>query len=64
MRPHGLRHTAITRSLAIGYGVRDVQKFSRHSDIRMVEVYEDDVKDVAGAVTKAVVDDLLGDWQP
>jgi integrase len=64
VRPHGLRHTAISRALALGHGVNDVQKFSRHADVRMVQVYEDRVKDVAADVSKAVVNDLLGDWKP
>lgn len=63
VRPHGLRHMAITQSLD-GYGIRDVQKFSRHSDVRMVEVYDDNKKDVAGDITKTVLDSLMGDWEP
>jgi integrase/recombinase XerC len=56
-RPHGLRHTAITEALDITDGnVRAVQKFSRHRDVRVIERYDDNRKDLAGEIAKAIAD--------
>lgn len=38
--PHSARATAITRLLAQGVNHRDVQEFSRHASVQMVEVYD------------------------
>jgi len=38
--PHSARATAITRLLAEGVPHREVQEFSRHSSIQMVELYD------------------------
>lgn len=38
--PHSARATAITRLLASGIPHREVQEFSRHSSIQMVELYD------------------------
>ena len=38
--PHSARATAITKLLADGIPHRDVQEFSRHSSIQMVELYD------------------------
>lgn len=38
--PHSARATAITRLLDSGVSMRDVQAFSRHSSVQMVEVYD------------------------
>lgn len=38
--PHSARATAITRLLAAGIPHRQVQEFSRHSSIQMVELYD------------------------
>ncbi|WKZ56681.1 MAG: tyrosine-type recombinase/integrase [Bdellovibrionota bacterium] len=38
--PHSARATAITRLLAAGIPHREVQEFSRHSSIQMVELYD------------------------
>jgi integrase len=40
LTPHSARATAITRLLAAGIPHRQVQEFSRHSSIQMVEVYD------------------------
>jgi len=40
LTPHSARATAITRLLAAGVPHRQVQEFSRHSSIQMVEVYD------------------------
>lgn len=38
--PHSARATAITKLLADGFGHREVQEFSRHSSVQMVELYD------------------------
>lgn len=38
--PHSARATAITRLLDAGYSHREVQEFSRHASVQMVEVYD------------------------
>jgi len=54
-RPHGLRHAAITEALDLtGGNVRAVQKFSRHADVRILAVYDDNRQDLAGDVAKLV----------
>jgi integrase/recombinase XerC len=51
VRPHGLRHAAITEALdATGGNVRAVQRFSRHKDLRILCVYDDARQDLAGEV--------------
>jgi len=53
--PHGLRHAAITAALDLTNGdVRAVQRFSRHKDIRVLNVYDDCRQDLAGRVAKLV----------
>lgn len=55
--PHGLRHAAITAALDLTKGdVRAVQKFSRHRDVRVLNVYDDARRDLAGEVAKLVAD--------
>jgi integrase/recombinase XerC len=39
--PHGLRHTAITDAIQRGYCLPDVQRFSRHRDLRTLQAYYD-----------------------
>jgi len=52
VRPHGLRHAAITELLErTGGNVRKVQKFSRHRDVRVLNVYDDNRTDVAGELS-------------
>lgn len=54
-RPHGLRHAAITEALDLtGGNVRAVAKFSRHRDLRVLEVYDDSRRDLAGEVARLV----------
>ena len=54
-RPHGLRHAAITEALDLTNGnVRAVAKFSRHRDLRVLEVYDDSRRDLAGEVARLV----------
>jgi integrase/recombinase XerC len=55
VRPHGLRHAAITHALDVtGGDVRRVQKFSRHRDLRTLTVYDDNRQDIAGQVAALV----------
>jgi len=55
VRPHGLRHTAITALLDSGADVRDVQKFSRHADLNTLLTYDDNREDKFGKMA-AIVD--------
>ena len=50
VRPHGLRHAAITAALDAGKDVRVVQRFSRHKTLDMVLKYDDDRGDIAGEI--------------
>lgn len=55
VRPHGLRHSAITEALALTRGdVRAVQRFSRHRDLRVLTVYDDNREDLGGEVARLV----------
>ena len=55
IRPHGLRHSSITLALEMTNGnVRDVQKFSRHRDVRTISTYDDARTDIAGRVAAMV----------
>jgi integrase/recombinase XerC len=59
-RPHGLRHSGATRLLDLTNGdVRAVQKWTRHTDVRTVLIYDDNRRDLAGGLT-----DRLGDDSP
>jgi integrase len=53
--PHGLRHAAITEALDLtGGDVRAVQRFSRHRDVRVLNIYDDCREDLAGQVARLV----------
>lgn len=55
LRPHGLRHQAITSALESTNGdVRRVAKFSRHAKIETVLVYDDNRRDDAGTIAEQV----------
>jgi integrase/recombinase XerC len=55
MRPHGLRHAAITTALDATRGdVRAVQRFSRHAKVDTVLTYDDNRLDIGGDVAKLV----------
>ena len=55
VRPHGLRHAAITAALDLTNGdVRSAAKFSRHADVRTLTLYDDARQDLAGAVAARV----------
>ena len=52
LTPHKLRHSAITAALdATGGDVRKVQRLSRHSDLRTLQIYDDNRSDFQGEVT-------------
>lgn len=54
-RPHGLRHLAITEALdRTGGDVRAVARFSRHRDLRILNLYDDNRTDLAGHVARLV----------
>lgn len=60
VRPHGLRHASITAALdATGGNVREVQKFSRHRDVRVLSIYDDSRVDIAGKVARLVAEGAL-----
>lgn len=60
LRPHKLRHSAITAALdATGGDVRKVQKLSRHADLRTLQRYDDNRADHQGEVSR-VLSGLLG----
>ena len=53
--PHGIRHTAITEALNLTQGdVRAVQRFSRHRDVRVLTIYDDNRTDLGGKVARMV----------
>jgi integrase/recombinase XerC len=55
LRPHGLRHAAITEALELTRGdIRAVQRFSRHADPRTVLRYDDCRADRGGEVARQV----------
>lgn len=54
-RPHGLRHAAITDALEIhGGDYEKVADFSRHRKLETVRIYNDNRRDMAGAIAKDV----------
>jgi len=55
VRPHGLRHAAITEALDRTNGnLREVQRFSRHRDPRTLTRYDDNREDLGGRVAALV----------
>lgn len=49
---HGIRHLAVTEALEVTNGnVAEVMKFSRHSDPKTVMIYDDNRKNVSGAIS-------------
>lgn len=53
VRPHGIRHAAITAALdATDGNLRVVQKFSRHKSLDMLLIYDDAREDFQGQVSK------------
>lgn len=59
VRPHGLRHAAITAGLdGTGGDVRSVRRFSRHQSIQTLLLYDDAREDLAGRVAGLVAGQL------
>lgn len=57
VRPHQLRHAAITRVLdRNGGNIRAAARFSRHRDVRVLAVYDDNRTDIAGEMAALVSD--------
>ena len=55
VRPHGLRHAAITQALDLtGGDLRRFQRFSRHRDVRTIGRYDDNRQDLGGEVARQV----------
>ena len=55
LRPHKLRHSAVTTALGATHGdVMSVSRFSRHSSVQTVTVYADNLGDVAGSIAEQV----------
>jgi integrase/recombinase XerC len=53
--PHALRHSGITTALDLSKGdLRAVQRFSRHSDVRVLQVYDDNRSDMGGKIAAMV----------
>jgi hypothetical protein len=56
IRPHGLRHAAITAALDETNGnVRAAREFSGHASIEVLMRYDDNRKDVGGGVASKVI---------
>lgn len=54
VRPHGLRHAAITDALDRTGDARMVQRFSRHAKLETVMRYDDNRQDLGGEVARLV----------
>jgi integrase/recombinase XerC len=58
VRPHGLRHTSISEAVrkaqAVGMDVTKVLQFSRHKDLKTLQVYIDQVEDAQGKIAELV----------
>ncbi len=65
VRPHGLRHTAITEACKLaqarGMGLEEVLDFSRHRDVKVLLVYRDRERDVQGQLATLVAAGVEGD---
>lgn len=65
VKPHGLRHAAITMGLdATGGDYRKVQRFSRHSDPKTILKYDDNRQDLGADVANEVLNQLEDDVDP
>lgn len=54
LRPHGLRHSAITAALDSGADVREVRRYSRHAKLETIIRYDDNRTDMAGRIARKV----------
>jgi integrase/recombinase XerC len=55
LHPHALRHYSITQALEDGWKMEEVQKLSRHRDIRTLQIYDDRRLDVQGKISAGLV---------
>jgi integrase/recombinase XerC len=56
IRPHGLRHSAITAALEETNGnVRAAREFSGHASVELLMKYDDNRKDIGGEVASKVI---------
>lgn len=59
VRPHGLRHAAVTQALSLtGGDVRRVARFSSHRSIQTVLIYDDARQDLGGEIAKLVAESV------
>lgn len=62
VRPHGLRHTAITEAVkqaqANGMGIEEVMDFSRHRSVSTLMIYRDRERNVQGSIASIVAGEL------
>jgi integrase/recombinase XerC len=56
VRPHGLRHSAVTATLDAGVDVRQVRRSSRYARLDMFFVHDDNRQDIAGDVARRVAE--------
>jgi integrase/recombinase XerC len=58
VRPHGLRHTAITEAckkiVSHQIGIEELLDFSRHKDIRTLFIYRDRERNVQGLISRLI----------
>lgn len=54
LRPHQLRHFAVTAALETGASIRDAAAFARHADIRTTTLYDDARADIGGRVAETL----------
>ena len=57
-RPHGLRHSAVTRLLDLGVDLRRVARFSRHCKLETLVKYDDNRQDLAGEMAATLAADV------
>jgi integrase/recombinase XerC len=53
-RPHKIRHSAITDALDISGDIRAVARFSRHKDIKVLMIYDDNRADLGGEIASRI----------
>ena len=65
VRPHGLRHAAITDALDATQGdVRAVARFSRHKNLKVLTAYDDNRRDLGGKVAELIAPPELQTAEP
>lgn len=64
VRPHGLRHTAITEAAKKEKDLRKIKDFSRHKDIRTVGIYIDNLENFGLEVAADMASGLLSETRP